>query len=90
MNRWFTFVGGRDKKWGKQWIEFLAIALVGFTINWESDKLLTDYVHYLTQHHIVDFFLGILLGTRSNYMLSRWFVFRPFDKAVSSASTTGE
>jgi dolichol-phosphate mannosyltransferase len=90
LNRWFTFVGGRDKKWGRQWIEFLATALVGFTINWGSYKLLTDYVPYLAQHHIVAFFLGILLGTGSNYMLSRWFVFRPFDKVIAASQSVDD
>ena len=83
-HRWFTFVGGPDKKRGKQWIEFLAAACVGFTVNWGSYKLLSDYVPYLTQHHIVTFFLGILLGSGFNYTLSRWFVFRPFEKVIAA------
>jgi len=82
LNRWFTFLDGRDKPWKKQWFEFLITACVGFTVNWGSYKLLTDYVPYLTQHHVVAFFIGILLGMGSNYILSRQFVFRPFDEAV--------
>jgi len=57
---------------------------VGFTVNWGSYKLLSDYVPYLTQHHIVTFFLGILLGSGFNYTLSRWFVFRPFEKVIAA------
>jgi dolichol-phosphate mannosyltransferase len=82
MNRWFTFVAGRDKQWGQQWFQFLIAASVGFTANWGSYKLLTDYVPYFREHHLVAFFIGILLGMGSNYTLCRWFVFRPFDEAV--------
>ncbi len=85
FNRWFTFVNGRGKKWGKQWLQFLTSASVGFTVNWGSYKLLTDYVPYLGQHHIVAFFIGILLGMGSNYTLSRWFVFRPFNESIEGA-----
>lgn len=82
FNRWFTFVNGRDRKWGKQWLQFLTSASVGFTVNWGSYKLLTDYVPYFSQHHLVAFFIGILLGMGSNYTLCRWFVFRPFDDTI--------
>lgn len=82
LNRWFTFVAGRDKQWGQQWFQFLIAASVGFTVNWGSYKLLTDYVPYFAQHHLVAFFIGILLGMGSNYTLCRWFVFRPFDETI--------
>jgi dolichol-phosphate mannosyltransferase len=82
LNRWFTFVSGRDKQWGNQWVEFLTTATVGFTVNWGSYKLLTDYVPYFMQHRMVAFFLGTLLGVGFNYTLSRWFVFRPFDEVI--------
>jgi dolichol-phosphate mannosyltransferase len=82
LNRWLTFVAGRDKQWGQQWIQFLLAASVGFTVNWGSYKLLTDYVPYFSQHHLVAFFVGILLSVGSNYTLCRWFVFRPFDETV--------
>lgn len=81
LNRWLTFLGGQDKKWGRQWLEFLTTASVGFTINWGSYKLLTDYVPYLMHHRMVAFFMGTLLCAGFNYTLSRWFVFRPFDEA---------
>jgi dolichol-phosphate mannosyltransferase len=82
LNRWFTFVAGRDKQWGQQWFQFLIAASVGFTVNWGSYKLLTDYVPYFAQHHLVAFFIGILIGMGSNYTLCRWFVFRPFDETI--------
>lgn len=82
LNRWFTFVAGRDKQWGQQWFQFLVAASVGFAVNWGSYKLLTDYVPYFTEHHLVAFFVGILLGMGSNYTLCRWFVFRPFDETI--------
>lgn len=87
LNRWFTFVAGRDKQWGQQWFQFLIAASVGFTVNWGSYKLLTDYVPYFAQHHLVAFFIGILLGMGSNYTLCRWFVFRPFDETIRGSKT---
>ncbi len=87
LNRWFTFVAGRDKQWGPQWLQFLIAASVGFTANWGSYKLLTDYVPYFTEHHFVAFFIGILLGMGSNYTLCRWVVFRPFDETIRGSGT---
>jgi dolichol-phosphate mannosyltransferase len=87
LNRWFTFVAGREKQWGQQWLQFLIAASVGFTANWGSYKLLTDYVPYFTEHHFVAFFIGILLGMGSNYTLCRWFVFRPFDESIRGSGT---
>ncbi len=81
-NRWFTFVGGRDREPVQQWIAFLVTAAVGFTINWGSYKLLTDNVPYMTRHRLVAFFIGIFLGAGFNYTLSRIFVFRPFEEAM--------
>jgi dolichol-phosphate mannosyltransferase len=85
LNRWITFLGGRDKHWRRQWLEFVITALVGFTINWGSYKVLTDYVPFMMEHHIVAFFVGTLLGAAFNYSFSRWFVFRPFDEALASS-----
>jgi dolichol-phosphate mannosyltransferase len=82
LNRWFTFVAGRDKQWGTQWVQFLAAASIGFAFNWGSYKLLTDYVSYMAEHHLVAFFIGILLGLGSNYTMSRRLVFRPFDEFI--------
>jgi len=85
LNRWFTFVAGRDKQWAQQGFQFLLVASLGFTVNWGSYKLLTDYVTYFSQHHLVAFFVGILLGMGSNYTLCRWFVFRSFDETVGGS-----
>lgn len=82
LNRWFTFVGGRDRKPGKQWLAFLVSASVGFTVNWGSYKLLTDNIPYMTQHRLIAFFIGIFLGAGFNYTLSRVFVFRPFEERI--------
>jgi len=82
LNRWFTFVGGRDRMPGKQWIAFLLTASIGFVINWGSYKLLTDHVPYMMQHHLMAFWIGIFLGAGFNYTFSRWFVFRPFEEAL--------
>jgi dolichol-phosphate mannosyltransferase len=82
LNRWFTFVSGRNKHWGQQWGQFLLAASLGFTVNWGTYKLLTDYVPYFEAHHLSAFFLGIFLGMGLNYTLCRRFVFRPFDETL--------
>jgi dolichol-phosphate mannosyltransferase len=85
LNRWFTFVAGRDMQWKQQWAKFLLAASTGFMVNWGSYKVLTDYVPYFTEHHLVAFFTGILLGMGSNYTLCRWFVFRQFDETLGGS-----
>lgn len=82
LNRWFTFVGGRDRKPAPQWLAFLITAAVGFTVNWGSYKVLTDNVPYMMRHRLVAFFIGIFLGAGFNYTLSRIFVFRPFEETI--------
>lgn len=82
LNRWFTFVGGRDKKASKQWVQFLVSATCGFTVNWGTYKFLTDNVAYMANHHLLAFYIGIIMGAGFNYMMSRFFVFRPFDQAI--------
>ncbi|MGH7232152.1 MAG: glycosyltransferase, partial [Nitrospiraceae bacterium] len=83
LNRWFTFVGGRQSRPAKQWLTFLTSACIGFVVNWGSYKLLTDHVAVMAQHHLLAFFIGIFAGTGFNYTLSRLFVFRPFDEATA-------
>jgi dolichol-phosphate mannosyltransferase len=87
LNRWFTFLSGRDQQWGTQWIQFLLAATLGFTVNWGSYKLLTDYVPWFTEHHLAAFFVGIVLGMGLNYTLCRWFVFRPFEEKLGGTRT---
>jgi dolichol-phosphate mannosyltransferase len=82
LNRWFTFVGGRHKKASKQWLQFLVSATCGFTVNWGTYKFLTDNVAYMANHHLQAFYVGIIMGAGFNYMMSRFFVFRPFEQAI--------
>lgn len=77
LHRWLTFVSGRERSPGGQWMQFLLAASIGFSINWGTYKLLTDYSPYFMRHMIAAFFTGIGLGTVFNYALSRIFIFRP-------------
>jgi dolichol-phosphate mannosyltransferase len=83
LNRWLTFVSGHHKPPGRQWLEFLLAASLGFSVNWGSYKLLTDYSSYFMEHSLAAFFTGVCLGTVFNYTLSKMFVFRPLERVVS-------
>jgi dolichol-phosphate mannosyltransferase len=83
LHRWLTFVSGRNKHAARQWLEFLLSASIGFTVNWGSYKLLTDYSPYFMEHSLAAFFTGIALGTVFNYLLSKMLVFRPLENTVS-------
>ncbi|MDF0677256.1 MAG: glycosyltransferase family 2 protein [Nitrospira sp.] len=82
LHRWLTFVSGRQRPPGKQWVQFLVAASLGFSINWGTYKVLTDRIPYFMTHTIAAFFTGICLGTMFNYALSRIFVFRPLEQLV--------
>jgi dolichol-phosphate mannosyltransferase len=83
LHRWLTFVSGHHRPPGRQWLVFLLAASIGFSINWGSYKLLTDYSSYFMEHALVAFFTGIGLGTASNYILSKMIVFRPLEQVVT-------
>lgn len=80
LHRWLTFVSGHRRHLGRQWLESLSAASLGFSVNWGSYKLLTDYSSYFMEHSLVAFFIGIGLGTAFNYMLSKMVVFRPLEQ----------
>lgn len=83
LHRWLTFVSGNRRPPGRQWLEFLFAASLGFSINWGSYKLLTDYSSYFMGHSLAAFFTGIGLGTVFNYMLSKMIVFRPLGQVIT-------
>lgn len=82
LHRWLTFVSGRQRPPGRQWVQFLLAASLGFAINWGTYKLLTDRSPFFMRHTIEAFFAGIGLGTVFNYVLSRIFVFRPLEQLI--------
>lgn len=83
LNRWFTFLAGRERPAGRQWLEFLIAASLGFAANWGTYKLLTDHVAFFMSNHLAGFFAGIPVGVAFNYASSRMFVFRPFDAPIA-------
>ena len=77
------FCFGTSQNPGRQWLEFLLAASLGFSVNWGSYKLLTDYSSYFMEHSLAAFFTGVCFGTVFNYALSKMFVFRPLENVVS-------
>jgi len=79
-NRLFTFP--HRKKMAKilQWPAFVLTSGIGFTVNVGSYYLLTHYVPFFSDHRILAFTLGVLLGMGFNFTASRVFVFRPMER----------
>lgn len=79
-NRLFTFP--HRKKMAKllQWPAFIFSSLLGFSVNWGSFYLLTQYVPYFSEHDILALMVGVILGMGFNFTASRIFVFRPMER----------
>ena len=79
-NRLFTFP--HRKKMAKllQWPAFILSSLLGFAVNFGAYFLLTKYVPYFTEHLILAFLIGVILGMGFNFTASRIFVFRPMER----------
>jgi dolichol-phosphate mannosyltransferase len=79
-NRLFTFP--HRKKMAKllQWPAFVLTSVIGFTVNVGSYYLLTHYVPFFSDHRILAFTIGVVLGMGFNFTASRVFVFRPMER----------
>lgn len=76
LNRRLTFSYSRNENIFLQYIGFCCTCLLGGLINWSVSISLAKYVEFFSAHQVLAAFAGVLLGTVSNFMLSRYFVFR--------------
>lgn len=74
-NRCFTFRSKSTQK-KEEWGKFMLAACVSFVPNWGSFWLLTTYISSSDQHVIIFMLPGILLGMITNFLFSRFWVFK--------------
>lgn len=76
LNRIMTFkTRPRITRW-KQWLQYSAIAILGFTFNWGTYAILTSKVTFFADNLLAAFFAGVLVGTAFNFICSDRIVFR--------------
>ena len=76
LNRRYTFVYGRADAAVGQWASYLLVVLVGFVVNVGAYALLTTQTRTFARHPLLALLIGIVLGTASNFLAARWYVFR--------------
>lgn len=76
LNRRYTFVYGRARAPIGQWASYLLVVLVGFVVNVGTYAVLTTQTPTFARHPLVALLIGIALGTASNFLAARWYVFR--------------
>lgn len=76
LNRRYTFVYGRDGAAVGQWASYLLVVLVGFVVNVGTYVVLTTQTRTFARHPLLALLTGIALGTASNFLAARWYVFK--------------
>lgn len=76
LNRRYTFVYGRAGAPIAQWASYVLVVLVGLVMNVGTYAVLTTQTLTFTRHPLLALLIGILLGTVSNFLAARWYVFR--------------
>jgi dolichol-phosphate mannosyltransferase len=74
LNRRFSFVGARDGSWAHQFARFVAATSVGAVINYGTTLLALAYMPGLRLQ--AGALIGIAVGTLSNFVASRYLVFK--------------
>ncbi|MFP4500957.1 MAG: glycosyltransferase [Candidatus Hydrogenedentota bacterium] len=76
LNRWFTFPHARAKSWLPQLFGFISASSFGAVLNWCTVMLLVWLWPVLDQLPQAPALAGIIAGLGSNYLASRYLVFR--------------
>lgn len=76
LNRRYTFVYGRQSAAMGQWASYLLVMGIGFVVNVGTYAVLTTQARLFARHPLLAFLAGIVLGTASNFLASRWYVFK--------------
>jgi len=84
-NRIVTFLQAGAPQFVFQWARFIAASTVGFFFNWGTYYLLTAHVAYFDVHRYLALLVGVIVGTASNFTLSKYIVFRRATASVTSA-----
>ena len=76
LNRQITFPGATGSNWRPQLTKFVAVCSIGLVINWSVSNALYVLVPSLRWAYQLFCVAGILAATVSNYLLSKYLVFR--------------
>lgn len=75
VNRRTTFGNRERRPRARQWMEFLATSLVGFSINWGIYVTLTSAFEFFDSYRLLAIIVGILCAYGFNFTLSTLFVY---------------
>ncbi len=75
LNRRITFPGAALRTWKPQLAKFVAACSVGVVINWSVSNALYALIPSLRWAYQLFCIVGIVTGTASNYLLSKYVVF---------------
>lgn len=76
LNRRYTFVYGRQTAARAQWASYIGVMVMGFCVNVGTYALLTTRVEAFAQRRLLALLIGIALGTASNFVAAKLYVFR--------------
>ena len=76
LNRWLTFSDRREQSILGQYLRFVASCAFGGFVNWSVNFLLVRYASWFAGHLLIAAFIGILVGTIINFLLSHHWVFK--------------
>jgi len=88
LNRVITFTNRQKMPKRIQLPAFVLTSTLGFSVNWGSYVMLTDYVPFFSENRIPALLIGVLLGMGLNFMAARLFVFRPYEKTIQKEDAT--
>lgn len=75
MNRMATFGERKRRPRIRQWLEFVASSLVGFSISWGTYVLLTANVDFLDRYRVLALILGVGAASTFNFTVATLFVY---------------
>ncbi len=75
LNRTTTFSERVKHPRIRQWMEFVASSMMGFTINWSVYYLLTTYVEFFDNYRLLAMVMGVICGSVFNFTASTLFVY---------------
>jgi len=77
FNRFWTFAGAGRERPGRQWALFLAVQLIGFTLNRGTYAALIAFVPVASTYPVLAVAAGSIAGMGVNFLTARLIVFRP-------------
>jgi dolichol-phosphate mannosyltransferase len=76
LNRLVTFRSARQRSLIAQYVFFCVSCSLGACINWTTFALLHTHVGWFSDRPTLAALIGIIAGTGSNFIFSKWHVFR--------------